>query len=393
MKLKPKVLFISTDGIMEPLGESQVLSYLNHLSSSFLFTLISAEKQNDLKNQKKFNQFKNLNNNNEIEWKPIQFQPASHRTKKILNFFRFSFIIFITSFKEKYSFFHLRSLLSGLLALPTIFLLRKKFIFDIRGFWIDERVDRSNLSKNSFTYKFFKFVESFLLRRADAIICLTHESKTLLSGMGYSNKKIFVIRTCAEEKYFFPRKNNIDSFYINFVHLGSIHTAYDLLPVLKFFDFFSFKNFKLTVLTKDISNQGLKEIIDRNGFKIKNFEVISLDFNEVPAFLRKMDVGIFFAKENFSIKASFPTKIAEFLATGIPIICNRFNSDIDMIEENNLGVLTDFSTEDFEMKKFEAFFSSLDDSEIRNRCISKFNKEFTNTRGVEEYKRIYDKLL
>ena len=41
---KKKVLYISYDGIMEPLGYSQVLKYLEHLSTDFDITLISYEK-------------------------------------------------------------------------------------------------------------------------------------------------------------------------------------------------------------------------------------------------------------------------------------------------------------------------------------------------------------
>ena len=45
-----RVLYISPDGILEPLGDSQVLKYLEKLSKKFTITLISYEKINDLRN-------------------------------------------------------------------------------------------------------------------------------------------------------------------------------------------------------------------------------------------------------------------------------------------------------------------------------------------------------
>ena len=39
-----------------------------------------------------------------------------------------------------------------------------------------------------------------------------------------------------------------------------------------------------------------------------------------------------------------PTKIAESLACGTPIICNNFNADIEeMLQNNSIGILHDFS--------------------------------------------------
>ena len=390
--IKPKILYISTDGIMEPLGHSQIFSYLKHLSQHFSFSLMTAEKESDLNDLAKFNLLHEENIKSKIIWQPLKFQSSSNKVKKTLNFINFAYLIFLNSRKNTYSLLHLRSLVSGLLALPTILILRKKFIFDIRGFWIDERADRSNLSRKTVTYKFFKVLENFLLKKSEAIICLTHESKHLLLDQGYSKEKIFVIRTCADEHTFYPPPSKSGES-INFVHLGSTHTAYDLMPVLNFFHHFSTKNFKLFVVTRDFTNDEFQNMISNSAFKIPFAEAISLDYQEVPNFLRTMDVGIFFAKENYSIKASFPTKIAEFFATGMPVICNRFNEDILLIEEKKLGLLSDFSEKSLNHPRFEEFFGDLSSRGINQNCVAEFHKEFSNARGIEIYKQVYEKFV
>ena len=45
---KPKTLYITRNGMCEPLGQSQVLAYLRGLSKSYAYTLISFEKPEDL---------------------------------------------------------------------------------------------------------------------------------------------------------------------------------------------------------------------------------------------------------------------------------------------------------------------------------------------------------
>src|SRR4051812_1556853 len=43
-----RVLYISYDGVLEPLGESQVVAYIERLSSAFDISLLSFEKPADL---------------------------------------------------------------------------------------------------------------------------------------------------------------------------------------------------------------------------------------------------------------------------------------------------------------------------------------------------------
>lgn len=52
--LSSQVLYISLDGIMEPLGLSQVFKYLEKLSHHHKINLITFEKEHDLKNNTKY---------------------------------------------------------------------------------------------------------------------------------------------------------------------------------------------------------------------------------------------------------------------------------------------------------------------------------------------------
>ena len=45
--MRPAVLYVTYDGVLEPLGESQVVSYLEGLATSCAITLLSFEKPAD----------------------------------------------------------------------------------------------------------------------------------------------------------------------------------------------------------------------------------------------------------------------------------------------------------------------------------------------------------
>ena len=70
-KLLP-ILYISYDGLLEPLGESQVLSYIESLSSKFDIDIISFEKASDLKTEKK-EILKRTLEEKEIKWHCLKY--------------------------------------------------------------------------------------------------------------------------------------------------------------------------------------------------------------------------------------------------------------------------------------------------------------------------------
>ena len=50
----------------------------------------------------------------------------------------------------------------------------------MRGFWVNERLDRFGWKKKDLKYIFFKKIEKRLLFLSNKIVCLTHEAKEIL---------------------------------------------------------------------------------------------------------------------------------------------------------------------------------------------------------------------
>ena len=57
---KKKILYLTRDGLLEPLGQSQILSYLVPLSKNYNFHIVSFEKQDDLIDIKHFESIKSI---------------------------------------------------------------------------------------------------------------------------------------------------------------------------------------------------------------------------------------------------------------------------------------------------------------------------------------------
>jgi hypothetical protein len=74
--MKTKVLYISYDGMTDPLGQSQVLPYLIGLTRyGYEFTILSFEKKDRW--AANHSVIEKITNDNGIKWEPLSFTQAT----------------------------------------------------------------------------------------------------------------------------------------------------------------------------------------------------------------------------------------------------------------------------------------------------------------------------
>ena len=161
---RERILYISYDGILDSIGESQILSYLEKLCNDFDFYLITFEKKNKL-NTNVHRKIKARVKRSEIKW----FNLRHHKQPAILSTFynivRCTIITFFILFFKKISIVHVRSYIPGLIVLPIKKIINFKLIFDMRGLWVDEKLDRAGWRKKDLKYIFFKYIEKLKLEQ------------------------------------------------------------------------------------------------------------------------------------------------------------------------------------------------------------------------------------
>jgi len=79
-----------------------------------------------------------------------------------------------------------------------------------------------------------------------------------------------------------------------------------------------------------LTNDNTSEIDDKlNILGTENCKSISLKSSEVPSYLKLLDVG-FLIRDDIPLNiVSSPTKIVEYLAAGVPLICTKFSGDYE----------------------------------------------------------------
>ena len=124
-----RVLYITYDGILEPLGQSQVLNYLKALSLEHKIFLLSYEKKKDLTSFSYYNSVKKECEDLNIKWVHLNYHKSSFRT--YFDIVKGVAVSFYICLKNRVDIVHSRSYLPALIALILNKSIKRKFIFPI----------------------------------------------------------------------------------------------------------------------------------------------------------------------------------------------------------------------------------------------------------------------
>lgn len=115
---------------------------------------------------------------------------------------------------------------------------------------------------------------------------------------------------------------------------------------------------------------------------------------EMANIIGNFNFGISICKINAgpSLKAAMPTKVAEFLACGRPVVVNRGLGDFDeYLSEFNAGIILDGSSSDTG-EKAHKLMELLADPETPYRCRELAEKYFDIKDGAKKYLDLYGKM-
>ncbi len=402
--MSKKSLYITFDGLTDPLGQSQILPYLIGIANNgYGITILSCEKKERLENGKKA--VLDLIINTSISWKYIIYDEEGGALSRFLYLKKLSVLAKNLHKKNQFNLVHCRSYLSSLIGLNFKLKYKIPFIFDMRGFWADERIDggiwkKSKLLHRIF-YNYFKKKEKQFLINSNAIVSLTQNGvKELIKTNPKINiiQKTTVIPCCCNTELFNKDKiqekinlNGISEGDFVLVYTGSIGTWYytkEMIDcVLIWKDFIP--KLKLLIVTKD--SDSLNTILKNYSSNISDTIItVSASYREIPNYLSIAQAAIFFIKPSYSKIASSPTKMAECWAMNLPIITNSGIGDNDIFFKNNLGgvLINNFSKEEYEeaYKKFVELMQQKND--YRNIALTNFDTKD----AITKYTYIYDNL-
>lgn len=406
-----KILFISYDGMTDPLGQSQVIPYLAGLTKfGYQFTILSCDKPDKYAIHKTY--VDGLINGLPITWVSIPYHKNPPVLSSLYDFIKLKQIAGQLHQKEHFDMVHTRP---GLPALVGLWMKKKfgtSFLNDIRGFWADERVDGGmwNLKNPVFNiiYRYFKKKEDDCIRFADANTCLTEKAfKEIRSWKRVPQPVSLTVIPCSvdmnlfdpenidlELKESFRKKLAIGPDDLIISYLGSIGGWYMTKEMLQCCQ--SILDANPTARFLFISNNRHEDIrAAANVYGIPSDKIIIQNgkHHEVPVLLSFSQYSIFFIKPCYSKMSSAPTKHAEIMALGIPVITNSGVGDVkEIVEKYRAGyVLDDFSKQTFE--KLAGQLASHSGQASHHAIRRGAMETFSLDAAVQAYRKVYEQIL
>ena len=395
------VLYISYDGMLEPLGQSQVLAYLKGLAPERTIHLISFEKSEDWARIVDRKGVADGIASSGIIWHPLRYhkQPTALATLWDIAF-GIALGLWLVS-RYKLNIVHARSYVASVIALTLKQISGAKYIFDMRGFWADERVDGGLWPNGGHLYRIAKWFERKFLLNADVVVSLTQAAVDEINTFSYLQGKMpefIVITTCADLKLFQPAQVQSTEHHsprpFTLGYVGSVGVWYLFDETLRCFQL-------LRELVPDarlhILNRGGHEYI-RDRVKAMNIDsdvvqIEATDQSGVARAMQDMDAGIFFIKPVYSKIASAPTKLGEFLGCGVPCLGNTGVGDMAAILENEqVGVALTCFDEDSMRTALKRLLQLKHTDGIKERCREVALRYFSLDEGVRRYASIYKQL-
>ncbi len=405
-----RVLYLSYDGLTDGLGRSQVLPYILGLEQrGHDFTIVSFEKEERFRKDE--HAIRALLRGKNINWSPLPYTSSPPILSTVYDVWQLRQHVKRLHSAAPFDIVHCRSYITSLVGLWLKRTHNVPFIFDMRAFYADERVDGRlwNLKNPVYraVYNFFKRKEREFLQEADCTISLTEKGREVIhswSELRGQPLPIEVIPCCADLQHFsadhveaslkdrLRTETGLRTNDLVVTYLGSIGTWYMLPEMLDFFKVLHAHRpeAKLLFITQDepaaIMNSAAQKGIPHDRLVIR-----PATREEVPAYLSLADVALFFIRPVFSKSGSSPTKHGEMLGMGLPVIANAEVGDVEhIIGSSGTGAVV----QDFNKQAYEQAVSQIEElltipkTQLRQTAHDFYSLET----GVKRYHDVYMKL-
>ncbi len=401
---RPKSLYVTYDGLLDPLGRSQIVGYVLGLrDKGIAWSILSFEKPAQL-HSADYHALRRKLAAKEIHWRALRYHKAPSILATAYDVMQGVAAAGFLITRQGITIVHARSYVAALIAWVVKRLTGVRFIFDMRGLWADERVDGHWWRRDGILFKVTKACERWFLRDADRIVVLTRALKELLLEFpvlkGRSPDEIAVIPTCVDLERFTRTAHQAEGVPIPpnrfvYVYFGSIGTLYLLPEMVEFFQEAAARNpASFFLVLANGPAEAAENVFRRCGMAPSDYAIQHVPYEDVGAYLSAAQASLFFIKPCYSKVGSYPTKCGESLAAGLPVVTNRGCVDMDaLIEQHRVGVVIDELTREAYRDALDRLEALMRDPGLPARCRQVAAECLSLERGISAYQHVYSAVL
>ncbi|WP_321327968.1 glycosyltransferase [uncultured Ilyobacter sp.] len=276
-----------------------------------------------------------------------------------------------------------------------------EYILDYHGVVPEEFRDFGDGAIGKFNYDYLKMMEKATIQSAKKIVCVSESFKSYIVKMyNFDDKNIFVVPSCVPKSYVkydkkirFKLRNNLGiSDRKVIVYAGSAATYQCIEEMIELFgEIIKYdSSFYFLFLVAGTSRSIIRNKFEHLNINDSYFRIDSVDHELISDYLMASDYGMIIRNNSLVNVVASPTKILEYLSTGLPIIMT--NNIGDFSNTPNQKCILDYD----KLKKKEINASEVID--ILNKVNRDYNFEvckelITDKYTWEKYLGVYEKLI
>lgn len=377
-------LYICYFGLREPLVQTQVLPYLRELvASGVAMSLLTFEPERFDEDE-----WRERLRSDGIEWHTLRYHKRPTLPATLYDIVRGAFRAAAIARRDGIQLLHGRSHVGAAIGALAKRMCGARLIFDFRGYLAEEYVDHGNWRAGGWLFRLTKGAERMLLRDADGVVFLTEAVRQPLQV------PVEVIPCCVDvERFASATRADLGvADRVVYVYSGALGGYYliDEMAQLMRTDPRAFA----LILTQSAPGP-VTAALARAGFAPADYRVLAVPPEDVPRYLRAADVGVSLIRPSFARRATSPTKFAEYLAAGLPVIYSAGVGDLDaQIEQYRVGVLLGSFDQASYAEAIRAMAELRRDPQLADRCRALARAEYQlHEVGGARYRRLYDAVL
>ena len=396
--MKASILYISYTGLLDPLGQSQVLQYVLGLAQEYRMTLLTFEKPDALQESDRVSALATQCRQAGVDWHYLHYH---NRPSMPATFY--DVVMGIRKGRQlaraaDVNIVHCRSYLAGLMGLLVKRVTGARHLFDMRGFWVDERVDGGIWRKRSLKYRCFKYLERLLFTHTDHVVSLTRAGAAEIGTFSYlasSPPPVSVIPTCTNMALFTAQdgvRGESAGFTLGYVgSAGSWYMFSDVARVVKLL--FEIDPASRFLVINRSGHREIREALEQADVDLARVDIKAVEFDQVSVEIARIDAGIFFVKPVWSKRASSPTRLGELLASGKPVLTNGKVGDVEEdVNETGTGVVINDWRPQTLRSALLRLIGIAREPGMSQRCRRAALQRFSLRDGIAAYARIYTAL-
>jgi glycosyltransferase involved in cell wall biosynthesis len=403
-----RTLYLCYFGIDEPLVRTQVLPYLGELSrAGYEPTLLTFEPNPSREWRRSvaplwIDRLRALG----VRWDWLRYHKRPSLPATAFDILRGAWRARAIIGRQQVRLVHARSHAAALMGRLATGGTGARLIFDIRGLLAEEYVEGGVWPADGLLYRTTKRMERWLIRQSDGVVVLTDAvHRAELSAAHAGHTPVAVIPCCVDLARFrcptaAEKTEARDRLGLSgrrvVAHLGVLdgwvatrETAMTIAAACR-----ADPSTAALIVTRSPVGALMRGLADHGVLSDRVF-VHAVDPEHVPAYLRAADVGLALYKTGRAKIGTSPTKIAEYLASGVVVLGTRGVGDVEeILVPDRVGVVLEGDDWTAIERAWRGVEALLADAGTAARCCRAARARFDLVGvGGARYRQLYARVL